>query len=146
MVSNRHLVVFSRRIADLLLHLLLLCCNLFTHKFLDDVVECLPGDASEGGFLRGRQRLGVGIERLFLPVVMLGHLADAAEVSGRVPGGLRQVIVAGEQLRISPSIRRFFARLPACRLWNHYGPTETHVVTSSLLPPDPTAPTQIQAG
>ena len=80
-----------------------------------------------------------GIERLFLPVVMLGHLADAAEVSGRVPGGLRQVIVAGEQLRISPSIRRFFARLPACRLWNHYGPTETHVVTSSLLPPDPTA-------
>lgn len=78
-----------------------------------------------------------GVERLFLPVVMLGHLADAAEASHRVPGGLRHVIVAGEQLRITPTIRRFFSRLSACRLWNHYGPTETHVATGSLLPSDP---------
>lgn len=78
-----------------------------------------------------------GVERLFLPVVMLGHLADAAEASRRSPGVLRQVIVAGEQLRITPTIRRFFSRLPACRLWNHYGPTETHVATGYLLPPDP---------
>ena len=78
-----------------------------------------------------------GIERLFLPVVMLGHLADAAEASRRVPGALRQVIVAGEQLRITPAIRRFFAGLPACRLWNHYGPTETHVATGCQLPSDP---------
>lgn len=78
-----------------------------------------------------------GVERLFLPVVMLGHLAEAAEASDCFPAALRQVIVAGEQLRVTPSIRRFFGRLPGCRLWNHYGPTETHVATGYLLPPDP---------
>jgi non-ribosomal peptide synthetase component F len=49
------------------------------------------------------------------------------------------VIVAGEQLRITPAIRHFFTRVPACRLWNHYGPTETHVATGYLLPPDPSS-------
>ena len=80
-----------------------------------------------------------GIERLFLPVVMFGLLADAAVTSRLFPAALRQVIVAGEQLRITPNIRQFFARLPACWLWNHYGPTETHVATGYLLPPDPDA-------
>ncbi len=78
-----------------------------------------------------------GIERLYLPVVMLGHLAEATEASPQLQLNLREVIVAGEQLRITPAIRRFFARLGGCRLWNHYGPTETHVATGYLLPPDP---------
>lgn len=78
-----------------------------------------------------------GIERLFLPVVMLEHLAEAAEALRLFPKTLREVIVAGEQLRITPAIRQFFTRLPVCRLWNHYGPTETHVATGYLLPPDP---------
>ncbi len=30
-------------------------------------------------------------------------------------------------------MRDFFAHLPGCRLWNQYGPTETHVVTARLL-------------
>ena len=80
-----------------------------------------------------------GIERLYLPVVMLGHLAEAAEANPHVQLTLREVIVAGEQLRITPAIRRFFARLAGCHLWNHYGPTETHVATGYLLPPDPLA-------
>jgi len=78
-----------------------------------------------------------GIERLFLPVVMLAHLAEASESDDCFPDTLRQVIVAGEQLRVTPSIRRFFGRLPQCRLWNHYGPTETHVATGYQLPADP---------
>ena len=80
-----------------------------------------------------------GIGRLFLPVVILDHLAEAAEAAQRFPRALREVIVAGEQLRITPAIRGLFARLPSCRLWNHYGPTETHVVTGCLLPADPEA-------
>lgn len=78
-----------------------------------------------------------GVERAFLPVVMLERLASAAVVSRRVPKTLREVFVAGEPLRITPEIRRFFSSMTACRLWNHYGPTETHVATSSLLPADP---------
>jgi amino acid adenylation domain-containing protein len=74
-----------------------------------------------------------GIERLFLPVVMLEYLAQAATMAQRYPTSLREVCVAGEALRITPNIRQFFGRMPECVLWNHYGPTETHVVTAYLL-------------
>jgi len=76
-------------------------------------------------------------ERIFLPVAVVEHLAEGALATGRFPSSLREVIVAGEQLRIGPAIRGFFARLPACVLWNQYGPTESHVVTSQILAGDP---------
>src|SRR6185437_8842518 len=44
----------------------------------------------------------------------------------------------GEQLRVSAEIRDLFGRLEGCRLHNHYGPTETHVVTTLTLEGDPT--------
>ena len=72
----------------------------------------------------------VKIARLFLPVVMLERLAEAALDQNVLLPDLKEVSVAGEQLRITPAIRRFFDRMPSCRLWNHYGPTETHVVSS----------------
>jgi len=70
------------------------------------------------------------IERLFLPFVALQQLAEAA---GPVPESLRDVITAGEQLRITPRIVEFFEKLPGCSLHNHYGPSETHVVTAYTL-------------
>jgi hypothetical protein len=36
-------------------------------------------------------------------------------------------------LRISPAIRQLFDRVSAARLHNHYGPTESHVVTAHTL-------------
>lgn len=74
-----------------------------------------------------------GIERVFLPYVALEQLALAAVRRGRAPAGLRHVVTAGERLVITDSIRGFFAGLPGCRLDNHYGPTETHLVTSMTL-------------
>ncbi|HEY0984254.1 amino acid adenylation domain-containing protein, partial [Schlesneria sp.] len=73
------------------------------------------------------------IRRLFLPVVMLQRIADA--VDSRTPSlaTLDEVIVAGEQLRITDKIRKLFERNPQCRLVNQYGPTESHVVTSYML-------------
>ena len=71
------------------------------------------------------------IERLFLPYVSLQAVADVA-VDASVPT-LLDVITAGEQLRITPAIRAFFATLPDCVLHNQYGPTETHVVTAHEL-------------
>jgi amino acid adenylation domain-containing protein len=78
-----------------------------------------------------------GIERLYLPYVALQHLAEAVGHAHGATCRLRDVITAGEQLRITPAIQRFFASLNGCRLHNHYGPTETHVVTAFTLPPDP---------
>lgn len=78
-----------------------------------------------------------GIERLFVPYVILQQLAELG--LARAPGdfSLREVITAGEQLLVTPILRNFFSRLPACRLINQYGPTEAHVVSSYELDPDP---------
>ena len=75
------------------------------------------------------------VERLFLPGHALGLIADAAR-RGRPPA-LRDVITAGEALLITPQIERFFAG-GECRLHNHYGPTEAHVVAAHTLagPPE----------
>lgn len=77
------------------------------------------------------------IHRLFLPFVALQSLTEIAEAQQRFPGGLREVITAGEQLKITPQIIRFFQELPDCLLFNHYGPTESHIVTSLTLRGDP---------
>ncbi len=74
-----------------------------------------------------------GIERLFVPYVALQQLAWAAGHRQFFPQILREIISAGEQLLITPQIRAFFQQMPACVLHNHYGPTETHVVTSATL-------------
>ena len=79
------------------------------------------------------------IQRLFVPPLMLQSLAEYSKATRTLPTALRDIIVAGEQLRISPEIVSFFQSLNQCQLHNHYGPTETHVVTSLTLAgsPDP---------
>ena len=73
------------------------------------------------------------VERIFLPFVYLQHLAEAVEQGGTLPAHLSELITAGEQLEITPQIKKFCDRLKDCALHNHYGPSETHVVTSYSL-------------
>ncbi|HEX3475167.1 MAG TPA: amino acid adenylation domain-containing protein, partial [Kofleriaceae bacterium] len=73
------------------------------------------------------------VERLFLPFVALHQLAEAAHGRDARDLALREVITAGEQLRITPAIAALFAQLPDCRLYNQYGPTETHLATELAL-------------
>jgi amino acid adenylation domain-containing protein len=73
------------------------------------------------------------IERLFLPFVALEQLAEAAEVSDYGDVDLREVITAGEQLKITPAVLKLFNSLPQCILENQYGPTESHVITAYRL-------------
>ena len=68
---------------------------------------------------------------MFLPTAALAPLCQAA--AGRRLSELRDVIVAGEQLKITNSTREFFDRNDHVRLHNHYGPCETHVVTSHTM-------------
>lgn len=77
------------------------------------------------------------VQRLFVPPLMLQTLAECDQGARAFPTELRDVITAGEQLRISPEITDLFKRLRGCRLHNHYGPTETHVVTALTLAEDP---------
>ena len=76
------------------------------------------------------------IQRLYLPFVALRQLAEAAGSSVTLPD-LQQVITAGEQLQITPAVAQFFSRLDGCTLHNHYGPSESHVVTTYDLAGDP---------
>ncbi|MFD7501258.1 amino acid adenylation domain-containing protein [Streptomyces sp. NPDC059850] len=78
-----------------------------------------------------------GVERVFMPYVALQLLAEHAVHLGRYPSRLREVVTAGEQLVCTDAIRRWFAGLPGARLFNHYGPTETHVVSALSLAGDP---------
>jgi amino acid adenylation domain-containing protein len=73
------------------------------------------------------------IERLFLPVIALQQLAQVANDLPYHLASLQEIITAGEQLQIPPSLIRFFNDLPGCVLHNHYGPSETHVVTAFTL-------------
>jgi amino acid adenylation domain-containing protein len=75
------------------------------------------------------------IERLYLPFVALQQLADAGAEPLRTLKNLREIITAGEQLRLSESLRVFLGRLGDCCLRNQYGPTESHVATQFTLKP-----------
>ena len=79
------------------------------------------------------------VERIFVPFVALQHLAEASPDFGVFPRALREVITAGEALQSTPAIREFFSRGAGCVLHNHYGPTESHVVTEYTLRGDPIA-------
>ncbi|MDC8016187.1 non-ribosomal peptide synthetase [Tahibacter soli] len=76
------------------------------------------------------------IRKVFLPFIALQNFADAA---ARLQAGLpylKHVVTAGEQLRIGATIAQLFRQSPHLRLHNHYGPTETHVVTAHTLAAD----------
>jgi amino acid adenylation domain-containing protein len=73
------------------------------------------------------------IDRLFVPFAVLQHLARAGVAAGRWPAGLQEVITAGEALRITDEIAAWFGQPGGPRLYNQYGPTEAHVVSSFRL-------------
>ncbi|WP_317045035.1 polyketide synthase [Flavobacterium segetis] len=77
------------------------------------------------------------INRIFLPFVALQALAEAAINNKVFPYSLKEIMTAGEQLKITPTIRSFFEALNNCILYNQYGPTECHVVTQLKLVGNP---------
>jgi amino acid adenylation domain-containing protein len=97
------------------------------------VADELRRDAGALLALLGEQR----IERLFLPFIALQQIAEAVGPWGPPPAALREVITAGEQLQITPAVAALFRALPGSRLFNQYGPTETHVTTSLTLDGEP---------
>ena len=73
------------------------------------------------------------IERLFLPYVALRSIIESAHALELYPDSLKEVITAGEQLRVDDTVRAFFLKIPGATLDNQYGPAETHVITAHLL-------------
>ncbi|WSK17580.1 amino acid adenylation domain-containing protein [Streptomyces celluloflavus] len=83
------------------------------------------------GFARWLGEVGVG--ELFAPNVVVDGVCGAAVEGGVVLPSSLEVAQAGEALVPSVGVRRVFAGGVGRRLVNHYGPAETHVVTSFEL-------------
>lgn len=76
------------------------------------------------------------ISHLFLPFVVLENLAETAQAAHHYPTHLKEVITAGEQLKLTKSIADFVQKTGS-KLVNQYGPTESHVVSAyEVLPTD----------
>ncbi|WP_272923994.1 amino acid adenylation domain-containing protein, partial [Streptomyces sp. SID3343] len=77
------------------------------------------------------------VGELFAPNLVLQSLAEAAVEQGRTLPRLLTIAQAGEALTPSRLLREFHRSAPGRTLHNHYGPTETHVVTAHPLSGDP---------
>jgi amino acid adenylation domain-containing protein len=76
-----------------------------------------------------------GITHLFFPFVVLQNLAEyVAAGSGNMPS-VEEIIIAGEQLKITDEIRTLTRKTGAVII-NQYGPTEAHVVSSYIVDGD----------
>ena len=73
------------------------------------------------------------IQQLMMPVSFLKSLA-ASGIDKNNFKNLKEIIVAGEQITVTHEMLSFFEYCSSCRLFNYYGPSETHVVTSYEFP------------
>ncbi|MCM0036503.1 MAG: amino acid adenylation domain-containing protein [Burkholderiaceae bacterium] len=72
------------------------------------------------------------VDLLHVPYIVLNNLA-LSNSHREVSAWPKVLITAGEQLQITPEIRQLYSRQTESSLHNHYGPTETHVVSSYVL-------------
>ncbi|MEO7533278.1 MAG: amino acid adenylation domain-containing protein, partial [Ferruginibacter sp.] len=70
-----------------------------------------------------------GLTHLFVPYIVLKSLADYVASLDRNALHLQEIIVAGEQLKLTEDIGIFLEK-NGIKLINQYGPTEAHVVSS----------------
>lgn len=77
------------------------------------------------------------VGRLFLPYVAMRSLIQTAHARNQYPHELKEIITAGEQLRVDDAVRNYFTALGNASLDNQYGPSETHVITAHLLEGNP---------
>ncbi|WP_442941022.1 amino acid adenylation domain-containing protein [Nostoc sp.] len=69
------------------------------------------------------------IQKVILPVVVLQQLAEVYGQQKHLFKNITEIITTGEQLQVNRPIVNLFNNLENCSLHNHYGPSETHVVT-----------------
>ncbi|XVQ07071.1 amino acid adenylation domain-containing protein [Spirillospora sp. CA-255316] len=74
---------------------------------------------------------------LFCPNLVMEAVCETALAHGFTLPDLEHIAQAGEQLTLSEAVRTFYRLRPGRRLYNHYGPTETHAATSYVLPVSP---------
>ncbi|MCP4157037.1 MAG: amino acid adenylation domain-containing protein [bacterium] len=74
------------------------------------------------------------IKTLFLPASYIKFLLGDENFRDLIPKGVEHIVTAGEQVVITAEFRTFLQENKVY-LHNHYGPSETHVVTALTLDP-----------
>ncbi|MFF7231772.1 amino acid adenylation domain-containing protein [Streptomyces sioyaensis] len=77
-----------------------------------------------------------GVNEFFAPDLVVRAVYDAAAEQGLALTALRHVMQGGEPLHLTDQVRDFHKQRPDITLHNHYGPSETHVITGMPLPAD----------
>ncbi|MFE5791318.1 amino acid adenylation domain-containing protein [Streptomyces sp. NPDC056503] len=75
-----------------------------------------------------------GVNEFFAPDLIVRAVYDAAAEQGLGLPELREVMQGGEPLHLTDQVRDFHKQRPHITLHNHYGPSETHVITGLPLP------------
>jgi amino acid adenylation domain-containing protein len=75
------------------------------------------------------------IEVVFLPPAFVRFIFSNAHDAAEFPRTIKHIITAGEQLIVNDAFRQYLEENRVV-LHNHYGPSETHVVTTLTLDPD----------
>ncbi|GAA4240025.1 hypothetical protein GCM10022254_63190 [Actinomadura meridiana] len=113
------------------------------HEFLTALLNgkalCVPDEETR----LDPPRLAAWLDReriteFFAPDLVIAAVYEAAREQGLRLDALRHVLQAGEALQLTADVREFHAARPELLLHNHYGPSETHVVTGATLPADVT--------
>jgi amino acid adenylation domain-containing protein len=74
------------------------------------------------------------IKTLFLPASFLKFIFNEAEYGSLFPGCVDHIVTAGEQVVVTDKFRDYL-KTNSVYLHNHYGPSETHVVTALTMEP-----------
>lgn len=77
------------------------------------------------------------VQELYAPNLVIDAIGEAAAEQALELPDLVDIAQAGEALTLSRPLRELYRLATKRRLHNHYGPTETHVVTAYTLPADP---------
>ncbi len=72
------------------------------------------------------------IEVLFMATAYFKYLVSQPEYIQNLSSSIKHIIVAGEQLLVTEELKKYLRRTKVF-LHNHYGPSETHVVTTYTI-------------
>jgi amino acid adenylation domain-containing protein len=75
-----------------------------------------------------------GIKTLFLPTSFLKFVINEEDFLRLLPAGVRHIVTAGEQMMANERFIRYLKEHDVY-FHNHYGPSETHVVTAFTVKP-----------
>jgi amino acid adenylation domain-containing protein len=73
------------------------------------------------------------IGRIFMPPVVFEYLVGQLQSKHTVLPDLKEIFVAGDALYLPTEFAAFTHTHPQCKIYNHYGPTETHALTTRLV-------------